>query len=135
MPRSGVRSASIRIPDINSEDWVAELTSSIGGEVEIEGRTVTAAEVIDSLWRWGPGRLLESSPTLAKLVGAEVDDRVSDQLAGPMEGDVPSPIDIVHLGAERCQQPGRCRDVARRGIAPERVDRRVLEREQVVVMT
>ena len=62
--------------------------------------------------------------------GGHVDDRVADQLARPVVGDVAAPVGSHQLGPDR----GRVDEhVGRVGVHPERVDVRVLEQQQVVV--
>ena len=56
-------------------------------------------------------------------------DRVADDLAGPMEGDVATAVHPQQLGANRRRVDEHVRLV---GVHPERVRRRVFEQQQVV---
>ena len=58
-------------------------------------------------------------------------DRVADQLAGPVVGDVAAPVGPHQLGADR--RPAARSRWPRSAADPERVHVRVLEQQQVVV--
>ena len=59
------------------------------------------------------------------------EDRVADELAGPVVGDVAAPVGAHQLGADR-RRVGTS-TLAEVGPGAERVDVRVLEQQQVVV--
>ena len=62
--------------------------------------------------------------------GRHADDRVADQLAGAMVGDVASPVSSRQLGPDRLRGD---QDVLGLSPDPERVDVGMLEEEQIVV--
>ncbi len=64
----------------------------------------------------------------------EAMDRVSDELAGTVERDVPAPVDVEQLGSLGRQKLFGDEQVRVRGVASDRVDGRVLDEEEVVVV-
>src|SRR5882762_5584430 len=74
-------------------------------------------------------RLLERTqiPMQVLLVGAEIENRITDELAGPVERDVSAALHFEHV------DPGRLEHVPGLRIPAQRDDRRVLEQQQHVV--
>jgi hypothetical protein len=68
---------------------------------------------------------------IAPVLG-EVENRVADQLARPMVGDVAATIDVKYLGAARGEELSGNQHILGPGVAPQRVDVRVLEEEKRV---
>jgi hypothetical protein len=64
---------------------------------------------------------------------AEVEDRVADQLAGAMIGDVSAAVDFVESDATACQKRVGGQNVGAVGVAAKSKNRRVFEEEQGIV--
>ena len=62
----------------------------------------------------------------------EAEDRVRDELAGPVVGDLAAALDADDLDPAPAQLRGIGEDVALVGVAAERQDRRMLEQEQAI---
>ena len=79
-------------------------------------------------------RLFEQLHVAADVtaVGVEVDDRVADELAGAVVGDVAAAAGLVDFEAARAEELGRHEHVIDLGGATQREDRLVLEQEQRV---
>jgi len=71
-----------------------------------------------------PVRLMEA---------AEVEDRIADELAGTVIGDVSATIDFVKRDTVFGEQLIRCEDIGSAGIASEGENRRVFEEKERVV--
>ena len=67
------------------------------------------------------------------LEAAQIEDRIGDELAGTMEGDVAAAIDFVQLDTALRQELRRGQHVVQTGIASERDDRRMLQQQQRVL--
>jgi hypothetical protein len=67
-------------------------------------------------------------------IGLEIDDRISDQLAGTMVRDVAAAAGLVNLDAARGKEIGRRQDVRPAAVAAdaEREDVRMLEENQQI---
>ena len=76
---------------------------------------------------------LAQVPMQVLRVPLEVDDRIADQLAGSVKGDVAAALDVEQLHAARRELLGGCEQVASLGGAAERDDRRMLDEEEHVV--
>ena len=59
-------------------------------------------------------------------------DRIGDQLARPVVGDLAATLDALDLDAARASSLGRREDVRRVGVPPERQDGGMLEQQQLV---
>src|ERR671910_3147024 len=78
-------------------------------------------------------RLLEDSDIAAEVERVvELDDRVRDQLARTVEGDVAAAVDAHELRADLAQPLGRGQQVGVRAAAAVRVPREVLEQQQPI---
>ena len=62
----------------------------------------------------------------------EPDDRVRDELAGPVVRHLPAPLDADDLDAEAAERPSVGADVGGVGVTAEREDRVVLEEDELV---
>ena len=69
-------------------------------------------------------------PREAPRAASQVQQRVADQLAGTVEGDVAATVGVFEFGADLL---GRGQQVLGAGVGPERVDGMVFEQQQVVV--
>jgi len=76
---------------------------------------------------------LAQIPVQILLVPAQVHDRVADELARPVEGDVAAALRLEQLDAARREEGGRRNEILRLGAAPERDHGRMLEQEQHIV--
>ena len=79
-------------------------------------------------------RLLEVAHVAADVaaVGAEVEDRIADQLAGAVVGHLAAAVALGDLDPPRRQRRRRGDHVAGRGVPPQGVDVGMLEQEQVL---
>jgi hypothetical protein len=68
-----------------------------------------------------------------RQISAKVDDGISNQLAGPVIGNVAAAVDLVHLNATAGQEQLTSEDVRAMRVAAERYYRGMFEEEQRVV--
>ena len=82
----------------------------------------------------GPDEDLFDGPHVGNdpLGVGQSNDRVSDQLAGTVVGDVSSPVDVEALGSDLDQSLGGDQQVGAVAVAPQRVDVGMFLQQQVV---
>jgi hypothetical protein len=64
----------------------------------------------------------------------EIDDRIADELAGTMEGDIAAPLDLEQLDATLLEVFRACQHVGVLRRAPQGDDRRVLDEQEHIVL-
>ena len=77
---------------------------------------------------------LPQVPVQVQLVALEIEDRVADELAGPMEGDIAASLDLEQLHASCGEQGGGGEQVIRPGRAAKRDDWWMLDEQQHVLI-
>src|SRR5215213_1147233 len=77
---------------------------------------------------------LPQIPVQVLAVSLEIDDRVAHELARTVERDVTASLDLEQLDAPGCEEIGRRDQVCTLGSPPERDDRRMLDKEQYVLV-
>ncbi len=104
-----------------------EAADSSGGHAEL------SAQPNEGLFHQADKINRAESAAAGSFEAAQVKDRVADQLAGTMVGNVAAPIDLVEGHAAAGQKFVRRQNVAAVGIAPESKDRWMFKEQKDVV--